>query len=356
MVTLFFTLSAYWVYAQSDELIVHGQTGGLYVEHSVAAKETWYSVGRMYNVDPKGLAVYNHLTFGHALVIGEEIKVPLTTANFSQDGKKLVKESLVPVFHIVQEKEWLYRISVNHNKVPIPVLEKWNHVTGDQVHVGLHMIVGYLKVKTALSALAKGGVGVPEGGMTSAGGVGVSGARVTSAGGTGTVPGDSAMKTPAVSRVAKAVMPPAESRAKRADEERKDTADVSPPAAAKPPRVSSPAPATTVSSVSLPAPHFNGGKFKADFTEGGKSVTGQAGIFKSMSGWQDGKYYALINNVSVGTIVKITDQATGKSVYAKVLGQLPDMRESAGLTVRLSNAAAAELGEGEGRFNVGVSY
>jgi hypothetical protein len=377
MVTLFFTLSAYWVYAQSDELIVHGQTGGLYVEHAVAAKETWYSVGRMYNVDPKGLAVYNHLTFAHALVIGEEIKVPLTAANFSQDGKKLVKESLVPVFHIVQEKEWLYRISVNHNKVPIPMLEKWNHVTGDQVHVGLHMIVGYLKVKTALSALAKRGVGVPEAGMASAGGAGVSGARVNStggagvpgtggtpvpaSGGTGTVPGDSAMKTPAVSRVAKAVMPPAESRAKRADEERKDTADVSAPAvagaaAAKPPRVSSPPPATTVSSVSLPAPHFNGGKFKADFTEGGKSVTGQAGIFKSMSGWQDGKYYALINNVSVGTIVKITDQATGKSVYAKVLGQLPDMRESAGLTVRLSNAAAAELGEGEGRFNVGVSY
>jgi len=60
--------------------------------------------------------------------------------------------------------------------------------------------------------------------------------------------------------------------------------------------------------------------------------------------------------VAVGTIVKITDQAMGKSVYAKVLWQLPDMKESAGLTIRVSNAAAAELGEGEGRFSVGVSY
>jgi hypothetical protein len=116
-----------------------------------------------------------------------------------------------------------------------------------------------------------------------------------------------------------------------------------------------PAPAP-VASVSSPAPHFNGGRFKVDFSDGGKSVAGQAGIFKSTSGWQDGKYYALINNVAVGTIVKITDQSTGKSVYAKVLGQLPDMKESAGLTVRLSNAAAAELGEGDGRFGVGVSY
>ena len=83
---------------------------------------------------------------------------------------------------------------------------------------------------------------------------------------------------------------------------------------------------------------------------------GQAGIFKSTSGWQDGKYYVLINNVPVGTIVKVTDQGTGKSVYAKVLGQLPEMKESVGLMLRLSNAAAAELGNGDGRFSAGVSY
>src|SRR5579871_620990 len=155
LATVFFVFSVISVAAQPDELIVEGHTGGLYLEHSVVARETWYSVGRMYNVDAKGLAQYNHLTFAHPLVIGETLKVPLTKLNFSQDGKKLAGESLVPVYHVVQEKEWLYRISVNHNKVPIPVLEKWNHVSGDQVHVGLHVIVGYLKVKTALSALAK---------------------------------------------------------------------------------------------------------------------------------------------------------------------------------------------------------
>src|SRR5580698_8731455 len=155
LVAVFFLISVLRVHAQSDELIIQGQTGGLYLEHIVVARETWYSVGRMYNADPKVLSKYNHLTFAQPLVIGQELKVPLTAVNFSQDGKKLASESLVPVFHIVQENEWLYRISVNHNKVPIPALEKWNHVTGDQVHVGLHMIVGYLKVKTALSALAK---------------------------------------------------------------------------------------------------------------------------------------------------------------------------------------------------------
>jgi hypothetical protein len=49
--------------------------------------------------------------------------------------------------------------------------------------------------------------------------------------------------------------------------------------------------------------NFNGGYFKSDYTESGKSSSGAAGIFKSTSGWQDGKYYALMNNVPVGTIV-----------------------------------------------------
>ena len=81
-----------------------------------------------------------------------------------------------------------------------------------------------------------------------------------------------------------------------------------------------------------------------------------AGIFKSTSGWQDGKYYALMNNVPVGTIIKIDHPVTRKSVYAKVLGQLPEMKESNGLAIRLSDAAAAELGAGAFKFNVEVSY
>jgi len=45
----------------------------------------------------------------------------------------------------------MYRISVNHNKVPVPTLEKWNNIEQDAVRPGMHLIVGYLKVKTALS-------------------------------------------------------------------------------------------------------------------------------------------------------------------------------------------------------------
>jgi hypothetical protein len=72
------------------------------------------------------------------------------------------------------------------------------------------------------------------------------------------------------------------------------------------------------------------------------------GIFKSSSGWQDGKYYILMNDVVPGTIVKLTVNETGKSIYAKVLGAVPPGKESEGMALRLSNAGAAALGMQEG--------
>ena len=101
---------------------------------------------------------------------------------------------------------------------------------------------------------------------------------------------------------------------------------------------------------------YKGGFFKPSYASSGKDQMGNAGVFKSTSGWKDGKYYALMNNVPVGTIVKVTFSSTNKSVFAKVLGQLPEMRESTGLLMRLSDAAASELGADNGKFYVDVKY
>ena len=63
-----------------------------------------------------------------------------------------------------------------------------------------------------------------------------------------------------------------------------------------------------------------------------------------------------MNNVPVGTIVKVNFPSTNKNIYAKVLGTLPDMKESQGLTIRISDAAATELGAGNTKFTVDVNY
>ena len=377
LLSLFFVKPAQ---SQSNELLIQGETGKLYLEHTVAAKENWYSIGRLYNISPKEVAPFNKLTMAQPLSIGQQLEIPLTAVNFSQNGVKAPAETLVPVYHIIQEKEWMYRISVNHNKVPIANLEKWNNINKDQVKAGMHLVVGFLKVKTALSALAAGGI-VPVAAITAPPATGAgsnvtlapassattntpaSGSKPVAAG----VPGSKTTSTAAASKVPPpapkpaitATVAPPQPVVKETPAAVKETpAPVKEDVVEAPKTVThTPLPTTPASSASsTPALHFNGGYFKNEFTDGGKSTSGPAGIFKSTSGWQDGKYYALMNNVPVGTIVRVGAASTGKSIYAKVLGQLPDMKESGGLTVRISNAAASELGAGEGKFAVEVRY
>ncbi len=84
--------------------------------------------------------------------------------------------------------------------------------------------------------------------------------------------------------------------------------------------------------------------------------TGNAGVFKSTSGWQDGKYYCFNNNAAPGAVIKVIDYITGKSVYAKVLDAIPDIKQNSGLTIIISNSAADELGAETPGFNCSLSY
>jgi rare lipoprotein A (peptidoglycan hydrolase) len=83
---------------------------------------------------------------------------------------------------------------------------------------------------------------------------------------------------------------------------------------------------------------------------------GEAGIFKSTSGWQDGKYYCLHNSAPIGSIVKITNTTNNKIIYAKVLDVIPDIKQNNGVVVRLSNAAADVLGAGTDNFECVINY
>ena len=105
------------------------------------------------------------------------------------------------------------------------------------------------------------------------------------------------------------------------------------------------------------------GYFKTHFeqqvkiTPVSKNETLTSGIFKTTSGWQDAKYYLLIDKVSPGTIVKIINPTNNKAVFAKVLGEMSGIRQNIGLNIRISNAAAATLEIAEqDKFIVKVNY
>jgi LysM repeat protein len=327
----------------AQTLQVQQEGSKLYLNHTVAAKENWYSIGRTYNISPRDIAPFNNASIDKGLSIGQKLKVPLTEVNLAQGGQPAPDEVFVPVYHTVKEKEGLYRIGQNYNKVSVDQLKAWNKLKSDETSKGMNLVVGYLRVKRELSSLASGGV-TKVASQPVAKTVAPAPTPVTTAPEPKTPP-------PPVKTTTPPVTPPANTTA----------VNTAPKKETQPPPAKTTAEPVAAPSKPIPSAPGTEGAFAGLYTDQSKgnpsnSITGQAASFKSTSGWKDGKYYVLMNNVPPGTIVKITTPANNKHVYAKVLGEIPAGKENEGLLVRLSNAALAQLQMPEGKFDVQLEY
>lgn len=324
-------LGAIGVKAQ-DILEVQGAAPDLYVMHTVKKGETFYSLSRAYSVSPKEIAAENNLPFEGGLQLGQTVKIPLTKSNFLQGSDAAGAQ---PLYHKVTEKETLYRISVNYNKVPLDNIRHWNNFTGDGVKKDGYLIVGYLKgAGNGASAPAPAPVSTPPA------------ATPPPATETTTV----AKKDPAPAAVTPA--PPVVTPAPPAQTGGETTKKETPP----------PAPETTTvkkEQPALPPAAPSGSSFEQIYAQqtAGKKVTTEKGPgswFKSNAG--AGKYYALHNTASRGTIIKVTNPLNGRSIYAKVLEAIPQMKQNAGLIIKLSDSAIEALGTNETKFYCELSY
>ena len=314
--------------AQEKALMVEGTSPNIYLTHTVAPKENIYSIGRLYNISPKEqIAPFNNLQMDKPLSIGQLIKIPLAITNFSQDGNAAPDEALIPVYHTVAEKEGLFRISTNYNKVSLETLKQWNNIKTDAVSKGTRLIVGYLKVKKELSAFAS--MGAKTHVITELPKEPAKPVITKTETKKETVPATMVKNEKPVTETVKKD-PPIAKVTERVEEERPDLSK------------------------------FKGGFFKGDYNNqkgnDAATETGAANVFKSTSGWRDGKYYCLHNSAAPGTIIRITSTSTGKTIYAKVLDTMPDIKQNSGLLIRISNAAAEELGVGENKFDCSLSY
>ena len=314
-------------FGQSKPLSLQQEGGKLFLTHKVVPKENWYSIGRMYNITPNQAAAFNGTSISRGLVIGETLRIPMTATNFTQEGGAAADEVMVPLYHTVKEKEGLYRVSQTYNKVSVDRLKAMNQLRSEEISVGTALVVGYLKVKKEQSPLA--------------------------AAGKSSIPVVKTEPAPVKQEQVKKVEPTAPPKTDTKPVVKSEP--VAPPPATKPVQVSEPVSSGGVQSAS-------GGAFRGLYESqvGGSSpsmsTTGVAASFKSTSGWKDGKYYVLMNKVTPGTVVRITNPENDRSIYAKVLGEIPPMKENEGLAARISNAAAAELGLAEGRFDVKLAW
>jgi LysM repeat protein len=304
--------------AQSSDLIIQSEGGKLYLNHTVEAKENLYSIGRLYNISPKEIAPLNGLTIASGLEIGQTVKVPLAKTNFAQQGVAPADEVFVPLYHVVAEKEGLFRIGQNFDKVSATDLKKWNNLSSESISNGQALVVGFLRVKKAQSSLAVNGIKKIGDPITTAPPV---------------------VNTDAQHTVTVATNTP-QTPVKKTESQQ------------------------TIPSNTIVPQGEGAGFFKTLYkqqtttSDAFRSETGSAAIFKSTSGWQDTKYYALMNNIAPGTIVRITNPTNSKIIFAKILGELPPGKENEGLLIRISNAGAAELkiNDKDPKFSAEVSY
>jgi LysM repeat protein len=323
-ITLFVFLlsSSLTTYSQSSQLLIKVNGDKFYLDHKVVAKENWYSIGRIYEISPKEIAPFNSLTLEKGLGIGQILKIPLNASNFNQETETPIGK---PVVHKVGPKEGLFRIASEFG-VTVAQLKMWNKLNSDQVNAGAPIIVGFLKGNN---------IKPQEDGIVS---------------------------TPAI------VKEPAPSNIGAVKEEKKPT--ISNPLPKEAPKVEEkkadlPKPSAMVSaskekvnSVALSGSGYFSSLFLQQSKEGKQQILDGFvyGVFKSTSGWDDSKYYVLLNDVVPGTAVKITVRGSDKSIYAKVLGSVPPGKESEGMSMRMSNATAAALGLADTSVDLGLVW
>lgn len=308
--------------AQPTELLVKSSGRNLYLDHKVVPKEGFYSIGRLYSVHPKYVASFNNLDLNKGLSIGQILHIPLTDTNFIQKGN-----TGTPVYYVAGANEGLMRISTLHRNVGLDHLRNWNNLSDNVVATGSKLVVGFLITKEMPSVTLGRREPVAESPRQE------------------TKP----PPTPIVDPVAKKETvvtrsePIAEIKQVPGNEPKK-----SEPAFANQP---------------VQGSAGENGYFRNHFDQqvkqwpARKNETVTSGIFKTTSGWLDGKYYLLIDGVQPGTIVRITNPSNSKFIFAKVLGEMSGIRQNSGYNIRISSAGASALQIGEeAKFIVKVNY
>jgi LysM repeat protein len=339
-------------YAQTTELMVSKGEKGLYVEHTIAPKEGLYYIGRLYNVNARSIAAYNHTDLNKSLEIGQVLRIPLSDTNFTQKST-----SGTPVYYRVMSGDGLYKVSGDNNKVPLKSIRDWNNLTSDNIQEGSNLVIGFLIAKEMPGYLANNRLKKQE----------ILKLQQAEAEKAAAAKQDSAMSSVAIMPIEDKTAIKQDKPVVKEDKSITKTEPVTAPKQAvmdvSPDKKEEAKTTPAVLKEEAKPVLIEDGYFKISYEQqvkakpASKSATVTAGVFKTTSGWQDAKYYLLMDGVTPGTIIRIVNPDNNRAVYAKVLGEMNGIRQNQGLDIRISNAAAAALAVREDdKFVVKVNY
>lgn len=286
-------------------------------KHTVQTGETLTKIANTYNTTVGDIMRFNGMNTQSKLEVGQTIKIPPAGVHIigrsTEESTEKPTETTTPATndvaktHTVVAGESLYKISKTYN-VTVADLKKWNNITGNNIKVGQILQMSSTPVTATPQKEAADVTNVPE---TSTSGTIAANPKSSS------------------------------TEATPAKPKKSDTVKV-------------------VSSETTTLANNNGGAFAEGFGQDVDNMTladvkGKAKVFKSQSGWSDQKFYIMMNDVTPGSIVKVTYNSS--SIFAKVLWNLIDTKENSGLAFRISDATASALGiSGADTFDLKVDY
>ena len=281
--------------------------GGSGFTHTVAAKETMYSISRLYSVSIDDIKQWNNLK-DNSLSIGQTLIIRKGNTSSSPSAQKSAPDTGLSKdgTHTVAAKETMYSISRQYG-ISVQQLKEWNKLEGNDISIGQQLVV-------------------------------------------------SAPKGTAVQR---------ETAVREAEPQKETSPAVQSPQPVQPsgnaptpssssttpePKESTPTVATT-----KPAPEEQ----TIRVTETVKNTdevlqNGLAELIEGTSG--NRKYLALHRTAPIGTIMKVRNEMNNREVFVRVMGKLPDTAVNNKLVIKISKSAYDRLGAIDSRFRVEVTY
>jgi LysM repeat protein len=278
-------------------------TGG--TTHTVAAKETMFSISKMYGVTVDEIKQWNNLS-DNTLSIGQQLTIKKGGSTSSSSGTQAATATTVvgvasakKGVHTVAAKETMYSISRQYG-VSVQQLQEWNNMTGTELSIGQELLVA-----------------APTGEAT----------KQNTSTAQNTTPAQTSPSVPA------------------------STAPVV--VAAEPKKE------TTAQSQSSPNPKQESKEQTIRISESVKNSdevlqNGLAELIEGTSG--NRKYLALHRSAPVGTIMKVRNEMNNREVFVRVMGKLPETALNDKLVIKISKSAYDRLGAIDPRFRVEVTY
>ncbi len=115
--------------------------------HKVKAKQTLYSIAKLFELPVTYLRKINRLEKDAALDLNQEIFIPLRD-NLIRTDKPANVEDYIPVVYKVKSKETIFRISRIYFDIETDQLKSNNQLTEDKLDIGQYLTIGWFKINT----------------------------------------------------------------------------------------------------------------------------------------------------------------------------------------------------------------